>query len=123
MRYRLLGATGVRVSTLCFGTMSFGGDADPATAAAMFHRCREVGINFFDCADVYAGGRSEEILGKLIASCRADVVLCTKFAGTTHAEPNAGGASRRHIRAAVEASLRRLGTDYLDVYYVHHFDQ
>src|ERR1700738_1271084 len=65
MHYKLLGTTGVKVSTLCFGTMSFGGDADAATAAAMFHRCREVGINFFDCADVYAGGRSAEILGEL----------------------------------------------------------
>lgn len=122
MNYKLLGATGVKVSTLCFGTMSFGGDADAATAAAMFHRCREAGINFFDCADVYAGGRSEEILGKLVAACRADVVLGTKFAGATGPDHNARGASRRHIRTAVEASLRRLGTDYIDLYFIHHFD-
>lgn len=122
MHYRLLGATGVKVSSLCFGTMSFGGDADVGTSAAMFHRCREAGINFFDCADVYASGRSEEILGKLIAGCRADVVLCSKFAGATGPDVNAGGASRRHIRSAIEASLRRLGTDYVDIYFVHHFD-
>ena len=63
MEYRFLGNTGVKVSALCFGTMSFGGDADEETSAAMFHRCREAGINFFDCANVYPGGRSEEILG------------------------------------------------------------
>jgi aryl-alcohol dehydrogenase-like predicted oxidoreductase len=122
MQYRLLGSTGVSVSSLCFGTMSFGGDADAATAAAMFGRCRDVGINFFDCADVYAGGRSEEILGQLIARCRAELVISSKFVGATGSDANASGASRRHIRSAVEASLRRLGTDYIDVYFVHHFD-
>ena len=78
MEYKFLGNTGVLVSKLCFGTMSFGGDADAGTAAAMFHRCREVGINFFDCADVYQGGRSEEILGQLIADCRDEVVITSK---------------------------------------------
>ena len=67
MEYRTLGRTGVQVSSLCFGTMSFGGDADETTAAAMFNRCREAGVNFFDCANVYNKGRSEEILGRLIA--------------------------------------------------------
>ena len=67
MEYKLLGGTGVKVSALCFGTMSFGGDADEKTSVAMFNRCRDIGINFFDCANVYAGGRSEEILGMLIA--------------------------------------------------------
>ena len=67
MEYRTLGRTGVKVSQLCFGTMSFGGIADEKSSTAMFHRCREWGINFFDCADVYNAGRSEEILGKLIA--------------------------------------------------------
>jgi aryl-alcohol dehydrogenase-like predicted oxidoreductase len=122
MHYKLLGTTGVKVPTLCFGTMSFGGDADAATAAAMFHRCRDVGINFFDCADVYAGGRSEEILGQLVAGCRADLILSTKFVGSTGPDLNAHGASRRHIRSAVEASLRRLGTDYIDLYFMHQFD-
>src|SRR4030081_3094138 len=98
MQYRLLGSTGVQVSRLCLGTMSFGGEADAATSAAMFGRCRDVGINFFDCADVYAGGRSEEILGQLMASCRAELVIGSKFVGATAADPNAGGASRRHIR-------------------------
>src|SRR5882724_9371678 len=100
MQYRLLGATGVQVSSICFGTMSFGGDADEATSKAMFRRCREVGFNFFDCADVYAGGRSEEILGKLIADCRSELVICSKFGGATGPDLNARGTSRRHIRSA-----------------------
>ena len=74
MEYRVLGRTGVKVSSLCFGTMSFGDIADEAESARMFNRCREVGINFFDCANVYAGGRSEEILGELIADCRDEIV-------------------------------------------------
>jgi aryl-alcohol dehydrogenase-like predicted oxidoreductase len=122
MQYKLLGKTGVSVSTLCFGTMSFGGDADEPTSAALFNRCREAGINFFDCANGYAGGRSEEILGRLIASCRDEVVITSKVYFPTGADINARGASRRHIRAAVEASLKRLNTDYLDIYFIHHFD-
>ena len=70
MEYRYLGRTGVKVSELCLGTMTFGGDADEATSAAIFRRCREAGVNFFDCANIYANGRSEEILGRLIADCR-----------------------------------------------------
>lgn len=122
MNYKPLGRTGVSVSTLCFGTMSFGGDADEPTSAALFNRCREAGINFFDCANGYAGGRSEEILGRLIAPCRDEVVVTSKVYFPTGTDINARGASRRHIRAAVEASLRRLNTDYLDVYFIHHFD-
>jgi aryl-alcohol dehydrogenase-like predicted oxidoreductase len=123
MEYRLLGNTGVKVSALCFGVMSFGGDADEQTSAAMFGRCREAGINFFDCADVYAGGRSEEILGRLIAACRDEVVITSKVFGVTGQDINARGSSRRHIRAAIEASLRRLNTDYIDVYFLHQFDR
>ena len=122
MNYKILGNTGVKVSQLCFGTMSFGGDADEATSAAMFHRCREAGINFFDCANVYAGGKSEEILGRLIADCREEVVITTKVFGATSPDINARGASRRNLRQAVEASLKRLDTDYIDVYFLHHFD-
>jgi len=122
MEYRVLGQTGVKVSQLCFGTMSFGGDADEETSAAMFHRCREVGINFFDCANVYSAGRAEETLGKLIADCRDELVLTTKVGVTTGADVNADGLSRRHIALAVEDSLRRLGTDRIDVYFVHRFD-
>ncbi len=123
MEYKLLGNTGVKVSQLCFGTMSFGGDADEATSAAMFNRCREVGINFFDCANVYSRGRAEEILGGLIADCRAEIVLTTKFYGRMGEDINARGASRYHLHQAVEASLKRLNTDRIDVYFVHHFPE
>jgi aryl-alcohol dehydrogenase-like predicted oxidoreductase len=122
MEYRVLGRTGVKVSSLCFGTMSFGEIADEKTSAAMFNRCREVGINFFDCANVYAGGRSEEILGRLIADCRDEVVITTKVNFPTSDDVNARGLSRRHIMLAVEDSLRRLNTDRIDVYFVHSFD-
>lgn len=122
MDYRILGRTGVKVSPLCFGTMSFGDIADEAESARMFHRCREAGINFFDCANVYAGGRSEEILGGLIADCRDDIVLTTKAVSNTGGDINAGGASRRHLLLAVEDSLRRLNTDRIDVYFLHHYD-
>ncbi len=122
MEYRLLGQTGVKVSRLCFGTMSFGGDADEAASAAMFRRCLDAGINFFDTADVYSAGRSEEILGRLLEGVRDRVVLATKVFGATGEGPNDRGLSRRHIVQAVEASLRRLRTDRLDVYYCHQFD-
>ena len=122
MDYRILGRTGVKVSPLCFGTMSFGDIADEAESARMFHRCRDVGINFFDCANTYAGGRSEEILGELIADCRDDIVLTTKVVSRTGDDINQGGASRRHIQIALEESLRRLNTDRIDVYFLHHYD-
>jgi aryl-alcohol dehydrogenase-like predicted oxidoreductase len=122
MEYKLIGRTGVKVSPLCFGTMSFGGDADKATSQALFHRCREAGINFFDCADVYQAGAAEEILGELVAPCRDELVLTSKVFFPTGEDVNARGASRRHIAASVEASLKRLKTDRLDFYFIHHFD-
>ena len=122
MEYRVLGNTGVKVSPLCFGTMSFGGEADEATSAAMYRRCRERGINFFDCANVYEKGLSEEILGKLIAGERDEVIITSKAYFPTGPDVNARGAHRRHLMRAVEDSLRRLGTDTIDVYFIHRFD-
>lgn len=122
MEYRLLGNTGVKVSQLCFGTMSFGDIADEAESAKMFNYCRDNGINFFDCANVYAGGRSEEILGKLMADCRDDLVITTKVGFNATKDINGNGASRRHIHMQVEASLKRLRTDRIDVYFIHRFD-
>jgi aryl-alcohol dehydrogenase-like predicted oxidoreductase len=122
MEYRTLGKTGIQVSKLCFGTMSFGREADQETAAAMFERCREVGINFFDTANVYSAGQSEEMLGKLIQGSREELVITTKFSSPMGADVNAKGASRRHIMRAVEGSLKRLGTDWIDIYFVHGFD-
>ncbi|MCA9549834.1 MAG: aldo/keto reductase [Myxococcales bacterium] len=123
MEYRFLGRTGVRVSRLAFGTMSFGGDADEATSGALYARCREAGINLFDCADVYAGGRSEEILGRLVKGHRDEVVLTSKAYFPTGKDVNARGSSRYHLVRAVEASLRRLRTDRVDLFFLHRFDE
>jgi aryl-alcohol dehydrogenase-like predicted oxidoreductase len=122
MKYRVLGNTGVKVSELCFGTMSFGGDADQAEAERLYRACREHGINFFDCANVYAGGQSETILGGLISSERDDLVITSKCNHPTGKDINAGGSSRRHIVQSVEASLKRLDTDCLDVLFMHGWD-
>jgi aryl-alcohol dehydrogenase-like predicted oxidoreductase len=102
--------------------MTFGGDADEDTSGQIFHQCREAGINFFDTANVYNQGRSEQILGKLIADCRDDIVLTTKVWGRVNDDINARGLSRRHIMLAVEDSLRRLGTDRIDLYFAHMTD-
>jgi aryl-alcohol dehydrogenase-like predicted oxidoreductase len=122
MTYRFLGKTGVKVSTIAYGTMSFGGDADEAMSEALFRACREAGVNLFDCADMYAGGRSEEIIGRLIKDCREEVLITSKVYFATSKDVNAMGASRRRVMYAVEASLRRLGTDRIDIYYIHRFD-
>ena len=122
MDYRALGRSGVQVSQLCFGTMSFGGDADEAASAAMYRACRDAGINFFDSADQYSKGRSEEILGKLMRGERDELVIATKCFNPTGEDRNAKGSSRRHVSRAVEASLKRLGTDRVELLYLHHFD-
>ena len=122
MQYRLLGRTGVKVSRLALGCMSFGGDADEATAAALYGRARAAGINFFDTADVYNHGRSEEILGRLSAGERDKVVIASKAYFPTDGDVNARGTSRYHLVRACEASLRRLGRDWIDVYYLHRWD-
>lgn len=117
-----LGRTGVRVSAVGLGTMSFGGDADEAEARRMFDACRDAGVNLFDCADVYAKGASEQILGRLVRDCRDEVVITTKAYFPTGPGPNSRGASRYHLVRAVEASLRRLGTDRIDLFFLHRFD-
>jgi aryl-alcohol dehydrogenase-like predicted oxidoreductase len=123
MEYKVLGNTGVKVSSLCFGTMSFGAEADEAMSKKMFGRCRDVGINFFDCANVYEAGQSEKILGRLIADCRDEVVITSKAYFPTGQDVNARGAHRRHLMHAIEGSLQRLATDHLDVYFIHRFDE
>lgn len=122
MQHVTLGRTGVQVSRLCFGTMSFGGDADEAESGRMFAACRDAGINFFDCANVYSDGRAEEILGRLMAKERDDLVITSKCASVMGPGANDSGASRRHIALSVEASLNRLGTDRLDVFFMHRWD-
>ncbi len=122
MQHKLLGLTGLRVSPLCFGTMSFGGDADEAESARLYAAVRERGINFLDCADTYQKGRAEEILGRLMAHERDQLVITTKCHQPMGSDPNAQGSNRRHILRAVEASLRRLGTDRIDVLFMHRWD-
>ncbi len=118
---RQLGRTGVRVSPLCLGAMMFGawGNPDHEDSIAIIHRALDAGINFIDTADVYARGESEEIVGKALRGRRDDVVLATKVHGTMGDDPNQFGNSRRWIVRAVEDSLRRLGTDYIDLYQIH----
>jgi aryl-alcohol dehydrogenase-like predicted oxidoreductase len=123
MDYKGLGCTGVQVSRLCFGTMSFGGDADEAASAAMFRSCRDAGINFFDTANNYNDGRSEEILGKLMRGEREDLVVATKCFTPVGKDRNARGGSRRHVTRAIEASLKRLQTDRVDVLFLHQIDR
>ena len=122
MKYKPLGRTGIQVSQLCYGTMSFGGDADKRTAGAMYRACRDAGINFFDTADQYNEGRSEEILGELVRGERESLVIATKCFNPTGSEVNARGSSRRHVSRAVEASLKRLGTDRVEILFLHHYD-
>ncbi len=122
MEQRLLGRTGLRVSELCFGTMSFGDMADEKTCGVLYRRARDAGIDFFDCANVYSAGRAEEILGRLVSSERHRVVLTTKTGFPMGQDPNDRGLSRRHILYSVEASLRRLGTDRVEILFVHTWD-
>ena len=122
MEYRSLGRSGLQVSPLCLGTMMFGGAADEATSAAIVARARDQGVNFIDTADGYSGGRSEEVVGRAIRANRSWWVLATKCANPTGQGPNARGLSRRHVQLAVEASLRRLDTEVIDLLYLHKED-
>jgi aryl-alcohol dehydrogenase-like predicted oxidoreductase len=122
MEHRLLGRTGVSVSKLCLGAMMFGawGNSDHDESIRIIHRALDAGINFIDTADVYARGESEEIVGKALSGGRRDdVILATKFHGAMGDDPNQQGSSRRWIVRAVEDSLRRLDTDWIDLYQVH----
>jgi aryl-alcohol dehydrogenase-like predicted oxidoreductase len=121
MEYRTLGRTGVKVSPLCLGAMMFGawGNPDHDESVAIIHAALDAGINFVDTADVYSAGESEEIVGRALTGRRDDVVLATKVHGTMGPDPNHAGNSRRWILRECEASLRRLGTDYIDLYQIH----
>ena len=122
MEHRFLGRTGVRVSAVALGTMAFGGDADEDTSRAIFRRCFDAGVNLYDCANVYNGGRSEALLGSFVRELRDDVVLTTKAYFPERDAPNARGTSRYHLVRAVEASLARLKTDRIDIFFLHRFD-
>jgi aryl-alcohol dehydrogenase-like predicted oxidoreductase len=124
MHHRRLGRTGLKVSPLCLGAMMFGawGNPDHDESVAIIHAALDAGINFIDTADVYSGGESEEIVGKALTGRRDEVVLATKFYAPMGEGPNQGGASRHWIMKEVESSLRRLGTDHIDLYQVHRPD-
>ena len=121
MQYRTLGKTGIKVSPYCLGAMMFGklGNPDHDDATSIIHKALDAGINFIDTADRYSAGESEEIVGKALKGRRDSVVLATKFFGPMGTDPNQQGASRRWIMQAVDASLRRLQTDYIDLYQIH----
>lgn len=124
MRYKLLGRTGLEISVLSMGTMTFGGwrvigDLGQPEANKLVARALDAGINFFDTADAYGGGQSERLLGAALGDRRPDIILATKVRLKLADTPNSGGLSRWHIIRAVEASLQRLGTDYLDLYQLH----
>jgi aryl-alcohol dehydrogenase-like predicted oxidoreductase len=130
MRYRLLGKTGLKVSEICLGTMTFGSTPGPASppgteereSLTILDRFLDQGGNFIDTADGYAGGRSEEILGRALGGKRQQMILATKVFFPTGPGPNQKGLSRKHILESVETSLRRLQTDYIDLYQVHCYD-
>ena len=130
MRMRFLGKTGVKVSELCFGTMTFGGRSffkyvgqlGQKEATKLVDMSLEAGINFFDTADVYSEGLSEEMLGKALGKRRQSIILATKVRGKMGPGPNDIGLSRHHIIEGCNASLKRLGTDYINLYQVHNFD-
>jgi aryl-alcohol dehydrogenase-like predicted oxidoreductase len=122
VEYRLLGRTGVQVSQLCLGTMAFGGDADEAESGRMFDAALAAGINFVDTANMYSGGKSEEVLGRLLRGRRDELVIATKCFDATAKDVNSRGGSRRHIMRVAETSLKRLQTDRIDIFYLHKHD-
>src|SRR5258707_10811152 len=124
MQMRTLGRAGVKVSPLCLGAMMFGawGETDHDECVRIIHTALDAGINFVDTADVYSHGESEEIVGKALKGRRDDVVLATKFSWPWGSDPDRRGGSRRWIMRAVEDSLRRLGTDHIDLYQMHRPD-
>jgi aryl-alcohol dehydrogenase-like predicted oxidoreductase len=122
MRYRVLGSSGIKVSQLCLGAMMFGGPTNDADARRIVESAAESGVNFIDTADVYTEGRSELSVGAAIKATRERWVLATKVAQKVGPNVTDAGLSRRHIVRAVDASLKRLGTDYVDLYYIHRVD-
>src|SRR5213078_4019084 len=122
MQYRNLGRSGLKISPICLGTMMFGGPTDEATSTRIIAKAREAGVNFIDTADAYSNGNSEQVVGRAISNNRDSWVLATKLANQMGDDPNRGGLSRRWVLQAADESLRRLGTDYIDIYYLHKED-
>lgn len=123
MQYKQLGKSGLMVSQLALGTMTFGDGADAKESGKIFNAALDAGINHIDCANLYAHGKSEEILAPLIKARRQKIILSSKAYFATSTDPNDRGLSRHHLTQALDDSLRRLDTDYLDIYYLHRFDE
>jgi aryl-alcohol dehydrogenase-like predicted oxidoreductase len=122
MEYRRVGRSGLKVSEICLGTMTFGHGTDKAEAKRIVDLSLDAGVNFFDTANGYSNGQSEMILGEIIKERRQDVIIATKVFNPMGTGPNDSGMSRAHIMRAIEESLTRLQTDYIDIYYIHHVD-
>src|SRR5947209_2134115 len=122
MEYRRMGHSGLKVSELCVGTMTFGHGTDEAEAQRIVDLARDAGVNFFDTANSYGNGESEALLGKTLKGRRREAVVATKFFNPMGPGPNDSGMSRLHIMQAIEDSLERLQTDHVDLYYIHHVD-
>jgi len=122
MDYRNLGRCGLKVSEICLGTMTFGNGADQAEATTMVNAALDAGVTFFDTANSYVGGTSEAMLGVALKGKREDAVIASKFFNPMGHRPNDSGMSRLHIKQQIEGSLKRLQTDYIDLYYIHHVD-
>lgn len=129
LNYRTLGPSALRVSELCLGTMTFGADhamakVDADAAREIVAHFRDAGGNFIDTANMYTGGQSEALVGEMIASCREEIVLATKYGHSMNpADPNAGGMHRKNLVQSLERSLKRLKTDYIDLYWIHSWDR
>ena len=123
MEYRQLGTTGIKVSAIGLGGNTFGNTADEAVSTAVIHQAMELGVNHIDSADGYGNGRSEEFVGKAVAGRRHEMVIASKVASRVGDGPNDRGLSRKHIMDGVEASLKRMNTVYLDLFYAHQFDR
>ena len=119
MEYRFLGNTGVKVSSVCLGTMMFGGQTNEADSIEIMHKAFDLGVNFVDTANMYSVGASEEVVGKGIKGYRDDIVLATKGRQKMGDGPNQQGASRYHLMQELDNSLRRLDVEHIDVYYTH----
>lgn len=122
MDYSNLGQSGLKISRICLGTNNFGGQIDEQTSLKIMEKAFDCGINTIDTANIYTGGRSEEIIGKAVKGRREEVVIATKVGFGTDEGPNESGLSRKHILSQVEHSLKRLQTDFIDIYYMHRFD-
>lgn len=122
MNYNQLGTTGLKVSKIGLGTMTFGSEADKKESIKIFNICKDNGINLFDCANKYSNGEAEIILGECISNCRDEVIITTKAGSRVADEVNSLGTSKKHLMLELEKSLKRLNTDYIDIYFLHYFD-